>query len=58
MSNVCNHRESAEYMFNIINYSKNVNFHDVFNQLTFAYKSIDVKLKQVLKTSTSNITIK
>ena len=37
-----------------MNYFKNVDFHNVFNQLTFAYKKIDVKLKQILKTFISN----
>ena len=58
MSNVRNHRESVEYMLNIMSHSKNANFHDIFNQLTFAYKKIDVELKQALKTSTPNTTIK
>ena len=37
-----------------MNYFKNVDFYNVFNQLTFAYKKIDVKLKQILKTFISN----
>ena len=41
-------------MFNIINHFKNVDFHNVFNQLTFAYKKIDVELKQILKAFISN----
>ena len=48
--NVRNHRESIKYIFNIMNHFKNVDFYNVFNQLTFAYKKIDVKLKQILKT--------
>lgn len=58
MSNARNYRELVEYMFNIMNHSKNVDFHDVFNQLIFVYKDIDVELKQTLKASTSNTTIK
>ena len=58
VSNVRNHREFVEYMFNIMNHSKNADFHNVFNQLTFAYKKIDVEFKQALKASTPNITIK
>ena len=58
MSNLRNHREFIEYMFNIMNHSKNVDFHDVFNQLIFAYKSIDVELKQALKVFTSNTIVK
>ena len=45
MSNARNHREFFEYMLNIINYVKNVDFHDVFNQLIFVYKNINVELK-------------
>ena len=55
--NVRNHHESIKYMFNIMNYFKNVDFYDVFNQLTFAYKKIDVELKQILKTFISNIIV-
>ena len=44
-------------MFNTINYSKNVDFNDVFNQLIFVYKNIDVELKQILKILTSNIIV-
>ena len=40
-----------------MNYFKNVDFYDVFNQLTFAYKKIDVELKQILKTFISNIIV-
>ena len=58
VSNVRNHRELVEYMLNIMSHSKNADFHDVFNQLIFAYKNIDVELKQVLKISTSNTIVK
>ena len=40
-----------------MNHSKNVDFYNVFNQLTFAYKKIDVELKQILKTFISNIIV-
>ena len=47
--NARNHREFFEYMLKIINYVKNVDFHDVFNQLTFVYKDINIELKQILR---------
>ena len=40
-----------------MNHFKNVDFYNVFNQLTFAYKKIDVELKQILKTFISNIIV-
>ena len=55
--NVRNYRELTKYIFNIINHSKNLDFYNVFNQLTFAYKKIDVKLKQILKPFISNIIV-
>ena len=49
MINVRNHREFFEYMLNIINHVKNIDFHDVFNQLIFVYKNINVELKQMFR---------
>ena len=49
MTNARNYREFFEYMLNIMNHVKNVDFHDVFNQLTFVYKNINVELKQMLR---------
>ena len=49
MSNARNHREFFEYMLNIMNHVKNVDFHDVFNQLIFVYKSINIELKQIFQ---------
>lgn len=57
VSDARNHREPAEYMLNIMSHSKDADFHDVFNQLTFAYKGIDVELKQTLKAPTSDTTV-
>ena len=51
ISNVCSFRKLFEYMLNIINYVKNVNFHNVYNQLIFVYKNINVELKQIFKIS-------
>ena len=36
-------------MLNIINHVKNVDFHNVFNQLIFVYKNINVELKQMFR---------
>ena len=49
MTNARNHREFFEYMLNIMNHVKNVDFHDVFNQLIFVYKNINVELKQMFR---------
>ena len=57
MSNARNHRELFEYMLNIIKYVKNVDFHNVFNQLIFVYKNINVELKQILRVFTTITTI-
>ena len=43
--NARNHRKSSKYMLNIMSHVKNVNFYDVFNQLIFVYKSINIELK-------------
>ena len=49
ISNARNYREFFEYMLNIMNHVKNVDFHNVFNQLIFVYKNINVELKQMLR---------
>ena len=49
MINVRNYREFFEYMLNIINHVKNIDFHNVFNQLIFVYKNINIELKQMLR---------
>ena len=49
ISNARNHREFFEYMLNIMNHVKNVDFHDVFNQLIFVYKNINIELKQMFR---------
>ena len=49
MTNARNYREFFEYMLNIMNHVKNVDFHDVFNQLIFVYKNINIKLKQMFR---------
>ena len=36
-------------MLNIMSYVKNVDFYNVFNQLIFVYKNINVELKQMLR---------
>ena len=41
-----------------MNHAKNAKFDDVYNQLIFAYKDLDVKLKQMLNFSTREITMK
>ena len=57
MTNARNHREFFEYMLNIMNHVKNVDFHDVFNQLIFVYKNINVELKQMFRVFIIFITI-
>ena len=49
ISNTRYHREFFEYMLNIINHVKNVDFYDVFNQLIFVYKNINIELKQIFR---------
>ena len=49
ITNARNHHEFFEYMLNIINHVKNVNFYNVFNQLTFVYKHISIELKQIFR---------
>ena len=39
-------------MLNIMNHIKNVDFHDVFNQLIFVYKNINIELKQMFRVFT------
>ena len=57
MLNARNHREFFEYILNIMSHVKNVNFHDVFNQLIFVNKSINIELKQMLRVFTTITTI-
>ena len=57
ISNTWNYRELFESILNIMNHVKNVNFHNVFNQLIFVYKSINIELKQMLQIFTTFIIV-